>query len=145
MRIVICASVDVTPKTKEISETLIKMGHTVDIPHYSKKIIDGEISFEDYLRIKGKDGDTAFREQAGTDLIKRHYNLIQNADAILVVNVAKKGVENYIGGNTFLELGFAHILNKKIFLLNPIPAVNYKDEIVAMNPTVVNNDLTKII
>lgn len=70
---------------------------------------------------------------------------MQGADAVLVLNIDKHGIANYIGGNTFLEIGFAHILNQKIFLLNPIPDMPYyKTEIVAMNPIVINGDLSLI-
>jgi len=60
------------------------------------------------------------------------------------VNYDKRGIKNYIGGNSFLEMGFAHILQKKIFLLNGIPEIIYSDEIKAMQPTVLNGDLSKI-
>ncbi|MDP3992633.1 MAG: hypothetical protein Q8Q05_00195 [bacterium] len=57
----------------------------------------------------------------------------------------KHGIKNYIGGNTFLEMGFAHILNQKIFLLNPVPEMPYyQTEIVAMRPVVINGDFAKI-
>lgn len=70
---------------------------------------------------------------------------MQGADAILVVNINKNGIKNYIGGNTFLEIGFAHVLDQKIFLLNPIPEIQfYKSEIEAMKPTVLYGDLTKV-
>lgn len=70
---------------------------------------------------------------------------MQGADAVLAVNLDKHGIKNYIGGNTFLELGFAHVLNQKIFLLNPIPDMPYyKTEIVAMKPIVINGDLSQI-
>lgn len=62
----------------------------------------------------------------------------------MAVNKDKHGIKNYIGGNTFLEIGFAHVLNKKVFLLNPVPDMLYADEILAMEHTVINNDLTKI-
>lgn len=83
--------------------------------------------------------------------IKRKYNyikfwhsLIKSGDAILVCNFDKNGIKNYIGGNTLMEIGFAHVNNKKIFLLNSIPDMSYKDEIEAMEPTVINDDLSKI-
>ena len=41
-------------------------------------------------------------------------------------------------------MAFAHILSKKIFLLNPIPDMIYTDEIKAMQPIIVNNDLNRI-
>ena len=56
--------------------------------------------------------------------------MIQKSDAILVLNLTKNGIENYIGGNTFLEMGFAHVLEKKIFVYNKLPDVGYKDEIL---------------
>ena len=146
MIITICSSVDFTPKIKEITETLRAVGHTVHIPHYSQKIIDGEVTLEDYLKQKNKNGDAQMRAAADHDLIKRHYNLIQNSNAILVVNCDKKGIKNYIGGNTFLEMGFAYVLNKKIFILNPIPdIVMINDELKNINPVVLNNDLTLIL
>ena len=33
-------------------------------------------------------------------------------------------------------MGFAHVLNKKIYLLNNIPEMSYSDEIRAMQPIV---------
>jgi hypothetical protein len=70
---------------------------------------------------------------------------MQDMDAVLALNLDRKGIKNYIGGNTFLELGFAYILNKKIFLYNPIPDIPfYNTEIIAMRPIIINGDLTKI-
>lgn len=70
--------------------------------------------------------------------------MIKESEAILVTNYDKKGVTGYIGGNVFLEMGFAHVLDKKIFLLNEVPDVSYVDEIRAMQPMVINNDLSLI-
>lgn len=71
--------------------------------------------------------------------------MMQGADAVLVANYNKHGIENYIGGNTFLEMGFAHVLNQKLFMVNPIPEMPYyKSEIEAMKPVVINGDLTRI-
>ncbi len=145
MKIAICASIDFTYKTKEIADKLLKQGHRVEIPFYSRKILSGKISMEEFLKTKGESGDISFRKESEEDLIKRYFHLIQNSDAILVVNIDKKGIKNYIGGNVFLEMGFAHILDKKIFLLNDIPDVLYKDEILAMQPIIINDDLNKII
>jgi len=77
--------------------------------------------------------------------IKWWDNCIKNSDAILICNFDRDGIKNHIGGNAFLEMGSAYVNNKKIFLLNPIPDESYKDEIEAMEPIVINNDLTKII
>jgi len=68
----------------------------------------------------------------------------KESDAIIVINVDKNGIKNYIGGNTFLEMGFAYVLDKKLFLLNDIPKVNYKDEIVALKPIILNGNIELI-
>ena len=144
MKIVICASVDLTPKIKEVKDILENMGHTTEIPLVSQKILAGEISLEEFLAVKAKQGDKVFRDGTGEDVIKRYYNFIKESDAILVVNCDKKGIKNYIGGNTFLEMGFAYTMDKKIFLLNELPDMPYNDELIAMKPIILNNDLSKI-
>ncbi|MFA6790630.1 MAG: hypothetical protein WCR65_03565, partial [Parcubacteria group bacterium] len=69
---------------------------------------------------------------------------IVRSDAILVLNFDKKGIVNYIGGNTLMEIGFAHVNGKKIFLINEVPEVSYADEILAMYDVILNGDLAKI-
>ncbi len=145
MKITICGSIDFTYKIKEIADVLSEQGHKVEIPHMSQKILNGTISLEEFQNIKQKDGDINFRRNAEEDLIKRYFRLIKESDAVLIVNIDKKGIKNYIGGNVLLEMGFAHVLDKKIFLLNEIPDISYKDEIKAMQPVILYGDLNKII
>lgn len=79
------------------------------------------------------------------DAIRVFWKELQGADAVLVLNYDKNGVKNYIGANTFLEMGFAHVLNQKIFILNPLPEFEfYRTEIEAMKPIIINGDLEKI-
>ena len=80
------------------------------------------------------------------EFISEHMDKIEESEAILVVNLTKGDIENYIGANTFLEIGFAHYRDKKIYLLNEIPKQKYiEDEILTIEPTVLYGDLTKII
>lgn len=70
---------------------------------------------------------------------------MQGADALLVMNIERHDIPNYIGGNTFLEMGFAHVLHQKFFLLNPIPYIKfYQSEIEAMNPIIINGNFLLI-
>ncbi len=70
---------------------------------------------------------------------------MQGGDAVLVANYEKYGISGYIGGNTLMELGFAHVLNQRIYLLNPIPEISYyKSEIEAVRPVILNNNLDLI-
>jgi hypothetical protein len=41
-------------------------------------------------------------------------------------------------------MGIAHFLNKKIFLLNPVPELSCAVEIQLMDPVLLNGDLGKI-
>ena len=56
----------------------------------------------------------------------------------------KNGVKGYIGGNTLMEMGLAFYLKKKIYLLNEVPELPYKEEILGVKPIILNGDLSKI-
>ena len=127
MKIVISASLDFTEAIKDIADKLIKQGHQVIIPKTAKMILDGKVRLEQIK--KEKESGEIFKRAIRLDIIKYYFGKIKGADAILVLNFDKDGIRGYIGGNVFLEMGFAHVLNKKIFLYNPIPEISYKDEI----------------
>lgn len=79
------------------------------------------------------------------EFIDEHLKKIEKSDAILVVNITKRDIENYIGANTFLEMGFAHYKKRKVFALNPLPNQKYiLDEVLTIDPIILNGDLTKI-
>jgi len=142
MKLVICASLEFTYQIKEIAEQLIKLGHEVVIPKTSEMILNGEVTLEQIKQEK-EDGEISNRAKK-YDVIRYYFEKIKNADAILVLNYDKRGVKNYIGGNVFLEMGFAHVLGKKIFLLNEIPDIFYKDEIESMSPMILKGNLNEI-
>lgn len=78
------------------------------------------------------------------DYIRQHYRHILESDAIFIVNLEKNGIKNYIGGNVLMEMGQAYVNNKKIYLMNPIPDMPYKDELIALQPIVIDGDFSKI-
>lgn len=138
MRITICGSLDFTTEMKKIADALDAKGHETVIPHGCRLILSGQKKLEE-IRREGS------RQKAEAGVIQYYYDEIGKSDAILVANYDKKGIKNYIGGNSFLEIGFAYVLGKKIFLMNPIPEIEYyKTEIEAMKPTVINGDLSRI-
>ncbi len=143
MKITICGSLNFSNNLIKISNELKKLGHDTDLPFYTMKILNGEMT-EDNIRKEKENGDEKLRERANVDLIKRYYKKINNSDTILVCNYDKNKIKNYIGGNTFLEMGFAYVLDKPIYLLNNTPEMLYKDEIIAMNPIIIYGNLNKI-
>ena len=73
--------------------------------------------------------------------IRSHFEKIEWANAILVTNYEKNNIANYIGPNTLMEMGLAFYLKKPIYLLNPIPDCPWKEEILGVEPVVINGDL----
>ena len=129
-------------KMWEISQKLQKQGHDVYLPEGVKEFIKGNLNFV-LGTLEGAEGAARKKKY---DLIRKHYQKIKNSNAILVVNLDKGKIKNYIGANSFLEMGFAYVLGKKIFLLNPLPTPSfYQEEILAMEPVVINGDLKKIV
>lgn len=137
MKITVCGSMAFAKEMIDIKNRLEKSGHTCFIPDGADDYANGRVE-----RIGGSEGA---KRKITNDLIRKHYDLINNSDAILVLNYKKKDIENYIGGNSFLEIGYAHILRKKIFLINDIPEIELiKQEIEAVQPIIINGNLNLV-
>ncbi len=136
MKIVICGSMTASREMIGVKNKLVENGHEVVLPEFT----------EDYAKLQSQ--DEMHKESAENkvkyDLIKGYYEEIKESDAILIANVERKGIPGYIGGNSFLEMAFAHILNKPIYLLKPIPNMGYTDEMIAMNPIILNENYNLI-
>jgi len=142
MKIAICASLDFTHEMDEVRKRLEKLGHSVTMPKTAEMILGGEISLEQIQ--KEKESGEIHKRMQKLDILKCYFGKIGESDAVLVLNLDKKDIKGYIGGNTFLEMGFAYVLGKKLFLLNEVPGMAYKDEIRAMEPVVLNGKLEGI-
>ena len=140
MKITVCGSIHFADKMVDIYRQLEKLGHTPIMHEEMFGIADGTAT----EIIEGRKGDHSLVKRK-YDFIRAWYRLIVGSDAVLFCNFDKKGIRNYIGGNTLMEIGFAHVNDKKIFLYNPIPEdVPYVDEIRAMVDNVINGDLSLI-
>ncbi len=138
MRIGIIGSMQFTEKMLEVQEELKNLGHDpfllaeVPTPFIGKS--DDE---KEQLKLKQK------KEM---DTVRYSWDILQGADAVLVLNLDKRGIKNYIGGNSLLEIAFAYILKQKIFLYNDIPDISYyKTEIESLKPVIIYRDLNKIM
>ena len=136
MKICICCSLSFPAEAKKIAKELEKLGHGVLLP---TGILLDAIYKPDFDPVKAKD-------DGGYNSVREHLDKIKESDAILVCNFTKNGIENYIGANTFLEMGFAYYIGKPIFAINPLPDYKYiNDEILSFDVEMLNGDLTKII
>ena len=136
MKICICCSLSFADKVKGISEELKKLGHEVLLPN---GILIDVINKPDFDPVAAKHDN-------GYDAIREHFEKIKKSDAILVCNFTKNNIRNYIGANTFLEMGFAYYIGKPIFTFNPLPDYKYiNDEILSFGVKVLNGDFGKIV
>ena len=141
MKITICGSSAFRQQMIDYKEKLEKMGHKAIVHHhYIQFVKEGRRDILDRME-KGEHAEV----KKENDYIKWYHNAIKESDAVLILNFDKNGVKNYIGGNTLMEIGFAHVNDKKVFLLNDIPEnLSYIDEIKVMTDVVLNGDLNKI-
>lgn len=142
MHIVICGSLVFAKEMDDLKTELKELGFGVSIPPTAEKILSGEFKLEDMQQLKEE--GKHFGLTIKNDAIRRYYEAIKQGDAVLIANFEKKGIPGYIGGNTFLEMGFAHVLDKPLYVLNPLPDMSYADEMHAMQPTILDGDIKKL-
>jgi nucleoside 2-deoxyribosyltransferase len=132
----------------ELKKTLEKMGYTVLAPELEFETTGDDTSVGGFLERGG--GIDAFPPEHEVwkkkgRAIMAHFKKITESDCVLITNYEKKGIPDYIGGNTFLEIGYAYGNNKKIYLLNNIPQQSsFKEELLGMRPTSLGGDIMKI-
>lgn len=146
MKITLCASIAFYDEMLRIKEILEKMGHEVKLPPTEIQGKNGHlISVQEYYDIrKQAQEDEIWVWERKAQLINAHFDKIAWSDAIIAVNCDKNGIVGYIGGNTLIEMGIAFFLRKKIYLINQIPELSYKEEIVGMRPVVLYGKMEEI-
>lgn len=135
MKIFICCSKAFYDRIPPILEKLEAAGHTVELPNS----YDNPLA-EQQSKALGEDAHSAFKKT----MFARSLRVIEDSDAMLVLNFEKHGQQNYIGGATFLEVYDAYRMDKKIFFYNPLPEGIFYDELRGMAPVVINGSLAKI-
>ncbi len=146
MRITICGSIAFYEKMQEIKKQLEEMEHEVKLPPNEVENEKGElIPVQEYYRIRKATNDhTGWIGDRKSGAIMAHFEKIEWSNAILVLNYDKNGIPGYVGGNTLMEIGLAFFLKKKIYYLNDIPEMSYKEELSGVNPIIVNGNLQLI-
>ncbi len=146
MKITICGSIAFQDEALSIKEKLEKLGHEVKLWPLQLKDERGQlISAKEYYKIRhiATENEKWVWDRKAEAVLK-HFDKIAWSDAILVANYDKNNVKGYIGGNTLMEIGLAFFLKKKIYLLNKIPELPYKEEILGVKPIILNGDFSKI-
>jgi len=136
MNIIIAGSIGVADEILRVRDALIATGHGVEIPR-------GVKVYEERGKVAQRQEEIA-HDKIKHDLIRGYFEKIKQHGCLLVVNAEKKGVKGYVGGNTLIEMAFAFVLKKPIYLLHEIPDMLYTSEIKAMQPIVLSGDLSKL-
>ena len=146
MKITICGSIAFQDEILSVKEKLEKLRHEVKI--WPLKIKDGSgqlIPVEEYYKIRHKaTDDEKWVWDRKAEAVMEHFEKVAWSDAILVLNYDKNNIKGYVGGNTLMEMGLAFYLKKNIYLLNQVPELSYKEEILGVKPIILYGDLTKI-
>ena len=139
MKIAIIGSMKFVEDMVKIKKQLHEMGHDALVP------IGTDPFLKDKTLSDNLDEDLEFC--ITHDIMRKNFQQVADCDAVLVLNYKRNGIEGYIGVSALMEMGVAHYLKKKIFLINHTP--DYKDarwahEVAIMQPTIIKGDLTKI-
>lgn len=123
----------------QLKEELLKMGYSVGVPHDAKYHIEDEDAIDDL--------EKNYRYCIEQDVVWKGFQQVAEADAVLALNLPKNGIVGYIGTSTLMEMGIAHWLKKKIFLLHEPPDHNtyrWAHEARIVCTKVLHGDLSEI-
>jgi len=146
MKITICGSIKFFDEMLEKKKQLEELGHEIETPPLNIGNEKGEIiSITEYYKLrKAEKNDESWIWDRKEEAMKKHFKKVTWSDAILVLNYDKNNIKGYVGANTFLEMGLALHMGKKIYMVNSIPEVPHKEELLGMKPVIISGDLTKI-
>lgn len=139
MKIMICGSMSFAKEMIEAQKKLEKLGHSVLIPVDSNEIANKEHNHDDL--------EADYKHCVEKNILERCHKLIEQSDAILVLNYEKNNIKGYIGACTLMDIAITKYLKKKLFLLYPPPHHNeqrWAHEIRILQPTILNGNLKNL-
>lgn len=140
MKIMISGSMAFAKEMLVAKLTLEKAGHEVGLPFETEKHIENPAFVDD---LSGN-----LQYCIDNDVIHHSLDFIASADAVVVLNYPRNGIDGYIGTSTLMEIAVAYHLRKKIYLLFDVPhfdSVRWAHEIRIMQPIILHGDLSKVV
>lgn len=93
-----------------------------------------------YQHIRDELGDDEEFTRIKNRLTRENISNVEKCDVLLILNNTHRGIINYVGGNSFMEMVIAFYLKKPIYLLNDIPeGMSITEEIKSLYPITVHN------
>lgn len=102
----------------KIKKELDRLGHNALLPVGTKPHL------KDKNFVENLDGNLEYCITHG--VMRKNFHRVAVCDAVLALNYKRNGMEGYIGISALLEMGVAHYLGKKIFLIQKTP--HYKKQ-----------------
>lgn len=130
--LIICGSMQFYAEMKACQDYLRSSGIVAIIPKDEGSL--PQIMSEEEFRL--------FKKRVSSAYLRKIRD--KETAAVLVYNAPKKGIDNYIGANTFVELAMAFAWNRSIYLLNDIYKP-YEDELEAWDAICLNGDLNILV
>ena len=140
--ITLCSSCSFYREVIGLKNELERAGFSVLVPDTALKMeASGNFNVDDYK--------AWFRDPSlyhlKTERMDSHFKKVAEGDCILVVNLPKKGFQGYIGANVLLEMFYATLHDKPIYVLHPVDENLFcYEEVMGMNPIFIDGDLEKI-
>jgi 8-oxo-dGTP diphosphatase len=125
--ITICGSMQFAKEMSKLAAQLKEKGWNVFLP-------DSLESSESKLK----------KTKTKKQYITAHFDKIKQSHAILVANYEKNNIPGYVGSNTLMEIGLAHALHKKIFILKELGEQKCKEEVLAIATQILNDDIDSL-
>lgn len=130
-KLVICGSMSFYDEMIKCQEHLKKLGIESIVPKEEN----------DMVNLYNHNQFIDFKRKVSNAYLKKIRE--KSTMGVLVYNAEKRGVQNYIGANTLVELAMAFMWNRKIFLLNDI-YTPLKDELQAWGCICLKGEIDKI-
>ncbi len=139
-KILICSKIENYTESKKVMLLLQDYGYDCNLPF-----------FEEYNLLESS--KSRYSDAKNTSLLKLRkdsfdieYNFIQSSDSILILNYDWNNILGYIGYNMYMDIGFAYILGKKIFVLNDLSSnqQNIKRDFTRLGVIYLKGELERI-
>lgn len=131
-KIVLCGSMTFYSEMLQVQNHLENAGIAAWLPDPE----DNRVTF------LGPDDYDLFKRRASLAHLRRVRHRI--SFGVLVINLDKRGVRDYIGPSTFAEIAMARAFSKRVYLLGNYPAV-YSDELTAWGVMALNGRLDRML
>src|SRR3989339_797489 len=103
MKITLCLSIKFFEEMLRVKDELVTLGHEVLHPPHEIPMGDGTMmNVLEYYKIRHSDRDEQWMWDMKKVAIQSHFEKINLADAILVLNYEKNDIAHYVGANTLI-------------------------------------------